>query len=238
MNKGNHGDDYRGMEDVMTLPARDHKPAGQPDAGIAASVEDVPLHPPAESGDFLPTELVDLAVADPRLVLDIRYATNNNFTGQKVYTEARAFLQRAAISALIRAHDRLRAQGLGLVIFDGYRPWSVTRMFWILTPLEQREFVADPRNGSRHNRGCSLDVTLIDLSTGRYLEMPTEFDEFTSRAYHSYDVCSAESARNRSILREAMESEGFGINPSEWWHYDYPDWARYQILDLSFAELG
>ncbi len=193
--------------------------------------------PPVETGEFYKSDLVDLAAFDPRVLLDIRYATTNNFTGEKVYSEGRAFLQRPAAEALKRAHDRLQAQGFGLIIYDAYRPWSVTKIFWDITSQDKKEFVADPARGSRHNRGCAVDISLYDVATSRPVAMPTEYDEFTERAYPTYPGGTDESRRHREILRGAMEAQGFKIYPSEWWHYDFPGFEKYRIMNLPFSEI-
>lgn len=193
--------------------------------------------PPIESGEFRQPELVELVKLDPKIKLDIRYATSNNFVGRPVYTEARAFLQKPAAAALKRAHQKLRRQGYGIVVFDGYRPWSVTKLFWDITPEDKKQFVADPRKGSRHNRGCAVDLSLYDLKTGREVEMPSAYDEMTERAYPNYQGGTPEQRRLRDMLRSAMEAEGFTVYEVEWWHFDYRDWRQYPILNLSFAEL-
>lgn len=193
--------------------------------------------PPREEGQFRKPELVELVELDKGLRLDIRYATANNFTGRAVYTEARAFLQRPAAEALKRAHAALRKQGYGIVVFDGYRPWSVTKLFWDLTPEDKKQFVADPRRGSRHNRGCAVDLTLFDLKTGRQVSMPGEYDEMSERSHINYAGGAAEQRRLRDLLRAAMEAEGFQVYEPEWWHYDYKDWREYPILNLSFAQI-
>ena len=193
-------------------------------------------NPPAERGPFRKSELVELIRLDPTLRLDIRYATSNNFLGRPVYTEARAFLQRDAALALIRVNRKLKRRGYGLAIFDGYRPWSVTKIFWDATPEEKRAFVADPRQGSRHNRGCAVDLTLFDLKTGKEVLMPSDFDDFSERAHPNYQGGTIESRRNRDMLRRAMESEGFKVYENEWWHFDYKDWKKYAILNISFSE--
>jgi zinc D-Ala-D-Ala dipeptidase len=201
-----------------------------------------PLHaqeeikPPVERGPFLKPDLVELVKLAPGLRLDIRYATSNNFLGRPVYTEARAFLQRPAALALLRAGRRLRRKGYGLVIFDGYRPWSVTKIFWDATPEAKRAFVADPRQGSRHNRGCAVDLTLFDLKSGKRVKMPSDYDDFTERAHPGYQGGTVEERRNRDLLRAAMEAEGFTVYENEWWHFDYRDWKRYAILNVSFHE--
>jgi D-alanyl-D-alanine dipeptidase len=196
------------------------------------------LRPPAEPGPFRAPDLVELVTLDPSIHLDVRYATSNNFVGRPLYRQARAFLQRPAADALVRAHQALRTKGFGLVVFDGYRPWSVTRLFWEVTPEDKHEFVADPRKGSRHNRGCAVDLSLYDLATGREVEMPSGYDEMTPRAYPDYEGGSAEARARREVLRAAMEAEGFTVYSSEWWHYDYKDWPRYPVLDVPFEALG
>ena len=194
-------------------------------------------HPPREPGPFLKPDLVELIKLDPTLHLEIRYATSNNFVGRPVYKQARAFLQRPAAESLIRAHEKLKAQGYGLLIFDGYRPWAVTKLFWDITPLDKKEFVADPQKGSRHNRGCAVDLTLFDLKTGKEVQMPGAYDEMTERSHINYSGGTEESRKLRDILRAAMESEGFVVYDPEWWHYDYRDWQKYPILNIPFTKI-
>ncbi|HYE24910.1 MAG TPA: M15 family metallopeptidase [Clostridia bacterium] len=193
--------------------------------------------PPAEAGTFRKPELVELITLDPTIKLDVRYAGPDNFLGTPVYEQARAFLQRPAAEALMRAHRKLREKGYGLLIHDGYRPWFVTKIFWDATPPDKREFVANPDEGSRHNRGCAVDLTLYELTTGRAVEMPSLYDEMTPRAYPEYKGGTAEQRRHRELLREAMESEGFQQIENEWWHFDYKDWKQYPILNVRFEEL-
>lgn len=176
------------------------------------------LAPPRESGNFRESELVELIRLDPTLRLDIRYATTNNFLHRPVYSQARAFLQRPAAEALVRAHQHLKSKGYGVVVFDGYRPWSVTKLFWdSATDAERKiEFVANPRKGSRHNRGCAVDLSLVELATGREVSMPSEYDEFTERAFPTYSGGTIEARELRDLLRAAMEAEGFTVYPAEW----------------------
>ncbi|HEY0321517.1 MAG TPA: M15 family metallopeptidase [Pyrinomonadaceae bacterium] len=194
--------------------------------------------PPVERGQFLKPDLIELVKLDRTLRLDIRYATSNNFLGKPVYTEARAFLQRLAALALRRVNRKLRRKGYGLLIFDGYRPWSVTKIFWDATPEAKRAFVADPRQGSRHNRGCAVDLTLFDIKTGQPLKMPSDYDDFSERAHPNYQGGTIAERHNRDTLRAAMEAEGFTVYENEWWHFDYKDWKRYAILNVSFREVG
>lgn len=180
--------------------------------------------------------MIELIRLDNTIKLDIRYATDDNFVGRKVYPEARAFLQKPAAKALVRVHKKLRKQGLGLVIFDGYRPWAITKLFWEVTPEEKRKFVANPERGSKHNRGCAVDLSVFDLKTGALLPMPSSYDEFTERASPNYAGGTPEETRNRELLRRLMEEEGFTVNPNEWWHFDYKNWEDYAIFDISFGE--
>ena len=190
--------------------------------------------PPKEEGEFRAPELVELKKLDKTVQLDIRYATPNNFAGRAVYKEARAFLQRPAAEALLRASRALREKGYGLAVFDAYRPWFVTKLFWEITPADKKQFVADPSKGSRHNRGCAVDLTLYDLKTGREVSMPSDFDEMTERSHAAYAGGTEEQRRLRDMLRAAMEAVGFNVYEPEWWHFDYKDWREYPILNLSF----
>jgi D-alanyl-D-alanine dipeptidase len=193
--------------------------------------------PPEESRAFQASELVEPASLDPGLKLDVRYATPDNFMRTPVYPEARVFLQRPAAEALVRVNRALRDEGYGLLLFDGYRPWYVTWMFWEATPSEQRNFVADPAVGSRHNRGSAIDVSLYDLRTGLEVQMPSSYDEFSERAHPSYAGGTAAQRESRDRLRRAMEAEGFTVNPDEWWHFDYRDWDKYPIGNVFFKDL-
>ena len=193
--------------------------------------------PPVEPGPFRTPDLVGLTALDPTIKLDIRYASNDNFVGRPVYTQARAFLQRPAAEALVRAHQALKKEGFGIVVFDGYRPWAVTKMFWDLTPQNKKVFVADPKKGSKHNRGCAVDLSLYDLATGKEVEMPSAYDAMSDRAYPTHAKGSAKARARRDMLRAAMEHEGFFVYAYEWWHFDYRDWLEYPILDVPFTEI-
>jgi D-alanyl-D-alanine dipeptidase/kynurenine formamidase len=193
---------------------------------------------PVEPGPFRAPDLVELVALEPTIRLDIRYATANNFVGRPVYGEARAFLQRPAAEALVRVHRALAKDGFGLLVFDGYRPWTVTKLFWDLTPEDKRVFVADPQKGSKHNRGCAIDLTLYDLATGKEVVMPGAYDEMSERSYATYDKGEAKARERRDLLRQAMEHEGFFVYPWEWWHFDYKDWRDYPILDVPFGAIG
>jgi D-alanyl-D-alanine dipeptidase len=196
------------------------------------------LSPPAESGAFLAPDLVEPAKIDPTIRLDIRYATTNNFLGSVFYSSARAFLQRPAALAVVRAARALRRLGYGILIHDAYRPWYVTKVFWDATPPESRWLVANPARGSKHNRGAAVDLTLYELATGAPVEMPSTYDEATPRALSDFPGGTARQRWHRALLRRVLEAEGFTVNPSEWWHFDFRDWQRYQILNTPFEELS
>ena len=181
--------------------------------------------------------MLELVKLDNTIKLDIRYARSDNFVGRPVYSEARAFLQKVAAKAVLRVHQKLKTQNLGLVIFDGYRPWSVTKLFWEVVRLDQRKFVANPEKGSKHNRGCAVDLSIYDLNSGNPLEMPSDFDEFTMRAAPDYTGGTEIERENRDLLIKLMEAEGFIVNPNEWWHFDYKDWEKYKIYDVAFSEI-
>lgn len=181
-------------------------------------------------------DLVELKKLDKSIKLDIRYATADNFMGRVVYPESRAFLQRPAAEGVVRVHKLLKKEGLGLAIFDGYRPWSITKLFRDTVTLEQRKFVADPATGSKHNRGCAVDLTIFDRKTGKLVPMPSGYDEFTERASPNYSGGTDEERANRDKLRRLMEAEGFTVNADEWWHFDFNEWQQYAIYDISFKD--
>jgi len=193
--------------------------------------------PPKEQNKH-EADLIELTKLDKTIKLDIRYATNNNFVGRPVYPEARAFLQRPAAEGVVNVHKQLKKQGLGIVIYDGYRPWAITKLFWDAVTPEQRKYVADPVAGSRHNRGCAVDLGIYDLKTGKTIPMPSDFDEFTERASPDCKGGKDEERSNRDMLRRLMEAEDFTVNPNEWWHFDYNDWEKYAIYDIAFSEVG
>ena len=194
--------------------------------------------PPAEAGPFKPTDLVELTRLDPTIKLEIRYATGNNLFGTPFYTQARAFMQRAPAEAVVRANAALKPMGFGLLIHDGYRPWYVTKMFWEAAPVDKRIFVANPAEGSKHNRGAAVDLSLYDLRTGAPVDMVSTYDETTSRAAADYPGGTALQRWHRLVLRRAMEAQGFGVNPTEWWHFDHSDWRSYPIGVARFEDIG
>lgn len=178
--------------------------------------------------------LVDVEKLFPDALFDIRYATINNFTGKIIYPAPRCFLEAATANALLNVQESLKAHNVRFKIFDGYRPLSVQRIFWSIFPDER--YVANPEKGSRHNRGCAIDLTLVDVH-GTELAMGTEFDDFTERAHRNYTKLSSRELENRHLLESHMAAQGFIGVPTEWWHFDYKNWEQYPILDLSFEEL-
>jgi D-alanyl-D-alanine dipeptidase len=194
--------------------------------------------PPVERGPFLPSDLVELVRLDPTIHLEIRYATSNNLFGTPFYSQARAFLQRPAAEALVRANAKLRQRGYGVLVHDGYRPWYVTKMFWDASPVEKHIFVADPAQGSKHNRGAAVDLTLYELATGNPVEMVSTYDETSPRAYPDYPGGTSRQRWHRALLRRAMEAEGFSVYEAEWWHFDFADWKRYPIGNTVFEQIS
>ncbi len=180
------------------------------------------------------TSLVEINKVNPNIILDIRYATNNNFLKKKVYPEACCFLRKAAAIKLDLIQNELEKIGLGLKIYDGYRPLSVQKQMWKIMP--DNRYVANPAKGSRHNRGAAVDLTLVDKN-GNELKMPTPFDSFEQKAHHSYQNLSDKIKQNRWILKTIMEKYGFKSITSEWWHYDLIGWSKFSILNKSFEEL-
>jgi zinc D-Ala-D-Ala dipeptidase len=186
-----------------------------------------------------PVGLTELVELNPTIQLDIRYATPNNFTGRQLYDQPRAFLVRPAAEALVRAHRAAQDQGYGLTIFDAYRPWRVTKALWDATPPgPKRNYVANPKRGSKHNRGCAVDLTMHDLATGQLVEMPSGYDEFTPRAHRSFTGAPANALAHRDLLERLMEAEGFVGVSNEWWHFDFAAWQDYPVLDIPFDEIG
>ncbi len=176
------------------------------------------------------TSIVLLKDIDPTIAQDVRYATTNNFTGQVLYPTDKVYLRKIAADSLAKANKYLKEKyGLRIKIFDGYRPLSVQKKMWKVYP--NADFVADPKKGSRHNRGAAVDITLID-STGKELDFGSAYDEFSKKSRRNYKGLSKEAVKNRSILDEAMVKYGFIPLSSEWWHFDFNHWRRYSILDV------
>lgn len=206
-------------------------------AGPPGPVAPLAEQPVVPLTDAKQANLVELFDGPNGLRLDIRYATANNFTGRVLYPAPRAFLADVAARDLGKAIALAKKDGFGMTIYDAYRPWSVTKQLWDSTPADKRNFVANPARGSRHNRGCSLDISLHHLADGRLAAMPSGYDEFSDRAYRKYAGGSAEETQNRDRLAGYLESVGFVGISNEWWHFDHRDWAKYPVLDIAFSAL-
>ncbi len=180
-------------------------------------------------------ELVDLEKFIPGIVLDIRYATTNNFTGEQIYNLPRAYARKPVAEALKRAQKEFARHGVGIKIYDAYRPYRATVKFYEV--YRDTTYVASPYKGSRHNRGCAIDMTLVDLNTGNELKMPTAYDAFTRDAWPSTPVNDPLVRKNRDLLISVMHKHGFKVNASEWWHFDFTGWEKFEILDIAFEEL-
>jgi len=193
--------------------------------------------PESEHGYRNP-KLVNLEDYIPNIQLEIRYATTKNFMGMKFYEAQESYLQKPAAKALARVAKMLKRQGLGLIIYDAYRPWYVTKMFWDATPDSLKNYVANPVSGSKHNRGCAVDLGLYYLNTGKKVPMPTDYDDFSEKAHISFTDTSSTILANRQILQKAMKKGGFRVYQYEWWHFDYKDWEKYPVINLTFQELS
>ncbi len=180
--------------------------------------------------------LVEIKKYIPGIALDIRYATTNNFTHHQMYPQAKAFARLPVVLALQQVEVELAKKGLGLKIYDAYRPYSVTVKFYQL--VSDTNFVADPRKGSKHNRGCAIDLSLIDLKTLKELDMPTGFDSFSKKAAAAYSDLPKNEITNRDLLKQVMEAHGFKQLKTEWWHFDFNGWKNYELLDVPFSQIN
>ncbi len=180
-------------------------------------------------------ELIDLEKIIPDMVMDIRYATTNNFTKEKIYTLSKAYARKPVAQALKRAQAEFRKMGLGIIMYDAYRPYKATIKFYEL--YHDTTYVASPYRGSRHNRGCALDMSIVDFKTKKELKMPTEFDSFKKEAWPSTPIADPLARKNRALIIKVMENNGFKVNSSEWWHFDFVGWQKYEVMDIDFEEL-
>lgn len=180
-------------------------------------------------------ELVEIKKAIPSVVLDIRYATTNNFMKQVMYKQARAFARKPVVEKLKLIQAELNKKGYGLKIYDGYRPYAVTVSFY--EKASNKKFVADPAKGSKHNRGCAVDLSIINLKTGKDVPMPTPYDSFEDAAAATYANLPDQIIKNRTFLINTMEAHGFKVLPHEWWHFDFVGWENYDLMDIPFEKL-
>ena len=179
--------------------------------------------------------LIEIIDVIPEIKLDIRYATTNNFTSEMVYNSPKAFVRQPVANALAIVQKSLKKYGLGLLVFDAYRPYSATVKFYEI--YKDTNYVASPWQGSRHNRGAAVDVSLINIETGEELQMPTAFDDFTEAAHSDYNNLPDNVLKNREILINEMQNHGFKVYPTEWWHFDFIGWEVYDLMDIPFEEL-
>jgi D-alanyl-D-alanine dipeptidase len=185
-----------------------------------------------------PKRLLELVTLDPAIKLDMRYATTNNFTGQILYDAARAFMVTPAARALVQASKAARADGYGLTIFDAYRPWRITKKLWDATPAgPKKNYVANPKRGSKHNRGCAVDLSLHHLQDGQLVEMPTGFDDFSEKAHRDYMGATETAIANRARLQHYVENVGFVGLSNEWWHFDFAGWEQFPVMDVPFSRI-
>ena len=182
-------------------------------------------------------KMTNLQELIPNIILDLRYATKNNFMGRRMYPKKinYSFLRSPAAQALAHVQKELNTMGYGLKVFDAYRPYSVTEKFWEL--VHDDRYVADPKKGSGHNRGIAVDLTIVELNTKHELKMPTGFDNFTDSAHHDFMNLPNDVLKNRELLKKTMEKYGFVAFATEWWHYSLPNPEKFEVLDLKFKDL-
>lgn len=183
----------------------------------------------ADSGQVL----TNLESVVPNLKKDIKYATKENVTGQVLYSSPGVFLRHPAAIALKKIADELALNGIGIVVYDAYRPYSITKKIWDV--VKDENYAASPKTGSRHNRGCAIDLGLYDLKSGKLLIMPTVFDDFTEKAHHDYGDIPLDIRTNRALLRAVMQKYGFVPLETEWWHYDFAGWQNFPLMDIPFG---
>lgn len=183
-------------------------------------------------------KMIELKTLIPGLKYDLRYATRNNFMKMRMYpaNTRHTFMRLPAARALAKVQAELSTQGYGLKVWDAYRPYSVTEQFWEL--VKDERYVANPSKASGHNRGLAIDITVIELATGRELDMGTDFDNFTDTAHHTFTKLDQQVLKNRKLLRDVMERNGFTAFESEWWHYSFPNTLNYEPLDIPFRRLN
>lgn len=180
-------------------------------------------------------QLLELKKHIPGLTLDIKYATTDNFMKRVMYPQSRAFARKPVVLQLQKVQAELKKKGYGLKVFDAYRPYRITVAFY--KEASNKAFVANPNKGSRHNRGCAVDLTLIDLKTGKELKMPTTYDSFAEQASVTYNKLPAQVIKNREFLIQTMRKFGFRVLQNEWWHYDFIGWQAYSLMDIPFQKL-
>jgi len=211
-------------------------PPSAPDAPASPSARGPTPAAPSAAVPALPapdeTGLVDLAAVDSSIRIDLRYASRNNFLHETLYPANRCLLRPETAARLARVQQRLVEARIGLVVWDCYRPLSIQQRMWDY--VKDPRYVADPKEGSKHNRGAAVDVSLVELLGGE-LDMGGEFDDFSERSHRDFQELTDRQVRHRRILENAMGLEGFVPLSTEWWHFDDPDWAQYALLDVPLA---
>lgn len=180
--------------------------------------------------------LVEIKQYVPDVVLDLKYATKDNFLKKKLYKKGYAFVRLPVAQALAKAQAEFAEHGVGIKVFDAYRPYAVTRKMFEIRP--DTIFLAVPWRGSQHNRGCAVDISLIDLMSGKEIAMPTGFDDFTEKAYANYPNLPKELIEHRELLKDVMQKAGFKVYEAEWWHFTYKDWEQYGLVDIDLEKLA
>ncbi len=181
-------------------------------------------------------ELIDIAKVIPNIKIDCVYATTRNFTGKQIYLKPICYLLKPVAKQLAKVQKELEKQGLGLHVWDAYRPLPAQKRLWDVCPDER--YVAPPSKGGRHTRGTTVDLTIYRLSDGKLLEMGTDFDDFTEKAHADCRTISDEAKRNRKLLRDLMVKYGFEPYRYEWWHFDFHGWQNYPVLEVDFDAIG
>jgi D-alanyl-D-alanine dipeptidase len=182
-------------------------------------------------------KLTHLERLDPTLQFDIRYAREDNFAKHVVYRSAHAFLLDHVAQDLLKVHRTLKKEGFGLLVFDGYRPWSVTKLFWDISSEHDRQFLADPAKGSSHNRGCAVDLSMYDLKTKKAVVMPSDFDEMNEKAYVAYAEGPARARVLRDLLQDTMKANHFTGIKNEWWHFNHVSHQEWPVMNFTFEEI-
>jgi len=182
-------------------------------------------------------DLVQVNSLDPSIKVDFPLATSNNLLRTQIYHKPKAYLERPAAEALVKANQDLRKLGFGLLIYDAYQPWWVTKLLWSAMSPQYRQFLGDPTTGTIQNRACGVDLTLYDVKTGRPEPMPSAYDELNGKASPSYAGGDQQAQLNRSLLITTMQKYGFTVSPTKWWHFEYKDWQKYPVLNIGFQDV-
>ncbi len=182
------------------------------------------------------SQLVDVMQVNERIKVDLIYATNRNFTGKVIYKQPKCYLLKEVAEQLNQVQKKLEKEGYGLLIWDAYRPLPAQQRLWDVCP--DSRYVSPPSKGGKHTRGTTVDLTMVDLKTGKMVEMPTGFDDFSFKAASNYEGAPEQAKKNRALLQRVMIAHGFSTIKNEWWHFDYKDWNSYPVLEVDFELLS